>query len=399
VIGRTVSHYKITAKLGEGGMGAVYEAKDTRLGRRVAVKFLPEAALKDHMAVERFQREAQAASALNHPNIVTIHDIVESGELRCIVMEVIEGRTLRKWLADGPSLERSIGVILQVSEALSVAHGAGIVHRDLKPENIMIREDGYAKILDFGIARLRAGADSEAETMDATMPGAVVGTVPYMSPEQCSGNPIQIASDVFSLGVVLYEMTTGHHPFRAESKLACVNRILTTTPPSPSKLNPAISADLEGLMVGMLEKDARARPGAAAVTIRLRKIQEGRSAAEPVPAEKVGIVVGRAEPEEAMSEVLATAVAGHGRLLCVTGEPGMGKTTLVEDFLRKLTTDGTPYLIARGRCSERLAGTEAYLPILEALERLLRDGHASRVAESMKLLAPTWYFPGRLLLR
>jgi tetratricopeptide (TPR) repeat protein len=375
-------------------MGAVYEAEDKRLGRRVAVKFLPEAALHDHMAVERFTREAQAASALNHPNIVTIHDIVDSGELRCIVMEVIEGKTLRRWLEDGPSLEDSISVIVQVSEALSVAHRAGIVHRDLKPENIMVREDGYAKILDFGLARLRAdpGPDSGAETMNATTPGGVVGTVPYMSPEQCSGIPIQITSDVFSLGVVLYEMVAGRHPFRAESRLACANRILNTNPPSPSKLNPAIPGDLDALVVGMLEKDPRARPGAADVTIRLRKIQEGRSTAEPVPVEKAGIFVGRAEPEEAMSEALATVVAGRGRLLCVTGEPGMGKTTLVEDFLRKVATNGTPYQIARGRCSERLAGTEAYLPILEALEKLLRTGHGSQTAESMKLLAPTWYF-------
>jgi tRNA A-37 threonylcarbamoyl transferase component Bud32/tetratricopeptide (TPR) repeat protein len=373
-------------------MGAVYEAEDTRLRRRVAVKFLPETALQNHMAVERFKREAQAASALNHPNIVTIHDIVESGELRCIVMEAIEGRTLRKWLEDEPSLERSIGVIMQVSEALSVAHGAGIVHRDLKPENIMVREDGYAKILDFGLARLRSDPDSEAETVNATTPGAIVGTVPYMSPEQCSGNPIQVASDLFSLGVVLYEIAAGRHPFRAESTLACVNRILTTTPLSPSKLNPAVSADLESVIFGMLEKEPRLRPSAAEVTTRLRRIREGRGTADPVLARSLGTIVGRAEPEETMSEVLASAVAGHGRLLCVTGEPGMGKTTLVEDFLLKLAADETPYLIARGRCSERLAGTEAYLPVLEALEKLLRNGHGSRVAESLKLLAPTWYF-------
>jgi tetratricopeptide (TPR) repeat protein len=283
-------------------------------------------------------------------------------------------------------------VIIQVAEALSVAHDAGIVHRDLKPENIMVREDGYAKILDFGLAQLRTGPDTKAETLDATSPGAVLGTVPYMSPEQCSGNPVQIASDLFSLGVVLYEVATGRHPFRAESRLACANRILTTTPLSPSKLNPAISADLEALLAGMLEKDSGMRPGAAEVTVRLRKIQEGSSTREAVPVERVGIVVGRAAPEKAMSDVLAKAVAGHGRLLCVTGEPGMGKTTLVEDFLRKLSTDEYPYLIARGRCSERLAGTEAYLPILEALEKLVRHGPGIRVAESMKLLAPTWYF-------
>jgi tetratricopeptide (TPR) repeat protein/predicted Ser/Thr protein kinase len=395
MIGKRILHYEISRELGRGGMGKVYEATDARLGRRVAVKVLPEHSVRDQSAVERFKREAQMASALNHPNIVTIHDIVDAGEQQCIVMELIEGRTLRELMGERPSLEKSLAVIQQVAEALSVAHEAGIIHRDLKPENIMVRGDGYAKVLDFGLARLGASLDSRAETMMATGPGVIVGTVPYMSPEQCSGRPLQSASDIFSLGVVLYETATGRHPFSAESKVACISRITSEQPVSPSKLDPAVPAALEALITRMLEKNPLDRPTAEDVSKGLTtgqdagtlEAQEAAAAGRPS-----AIVVGRSTQEAAMREVYETAAAGAGRLLCVTGEPGMGKTTLVDDFLRKLAAEKGSCLVARGRCSERLAGAEAYLPLLEVLDNLLRGGSGGQVAETLKLLAPTWYF-------
>lgn len=394
MIGKTIYQYEILRELGRGGMGEVYEAKDMRLGRNVAIKVLPDRALQDPSAIERFQREARTASALNHPNIVTIHDIVELDGQQFIIMELIQGRTLRRILSEGIALPDLVGVIQQVAQALTVAHEAGIIHRDLKPENIMVRDDGYAKILDFGLARLAIPLGSGERTLAQTAPGAVVGTIPYMSPEQCSGSAVQSSSDIFSLGVVLYEMATGHHPFRAESGFACMHRITSEAPVSPSKLSPGVSADLETVLLKMLEKDPRLRPGAADVAHRLSRAGRGRSTQEQgsTQSENVGAMVGRDEQEEALFEMFESARKGHGRLACVTGEPGMGKTTLVEGFLRKLSSGDEPCLIARGRCSERLAGTEAYLPLMEALDSLLRDNSSGQVVETMKLLAPTWYF-------
>ena len=260
MIGRTVSHYRITAKLGEGGMGAVYEAEDTRLGRRVAVKFLPEAALQDHMAVERFKREAQAASALNHPNIVTIHDIVESGELRCIVMEAHRGAELsgNGWRMRRPWRD-SVGVIIQISEALSVAHGAGIVHRDLKPENIMVREDGYAKILDFGLARLRAdpGPDSGAETMNATTTGRrASGQFRTCLPSSAAGHPHSDSPPMYSRWESFsMKWSHGSASLSERSRQSCLhaNRILTTTSSFALEAEPCdLRLIWKRLMVGML---------------------------------------------------------------------------------------------------------------------------------------------------
>ncbi len=394
MIGKSIHQYEVLRELGRGGMGQVYEAKDVRLGRNVAIKVLPDRALQDPSAIARFQREARTASALNHPNIVTIHDIVELDGQQFIIMELIQGRTLRRMVAKGAALVDLVGVIHQVAQALSVAHEAGIIHRDLKPENIMVRDDGYAKILDFGLARLTTPLGSGETTLAQTSPGVVVGTIPYMSPEQCSGDAVQSASDIFSLGVVLYEMATGHHPFRAESSLACMHRIISETPLSPSKLSPEVSADLETVLLKMLEKDPRLRPGAAEVARRLSQPSRGRAARDRQTAHsgKAGTMVGREEQQEALFEMFEAAREGHGRLVCVTGEPGMGKTTLVEDFLRNLSAGEEPCRLARGRCSERLAGTEAYLPLMEALDSLLRDSPSGHVVEAMKLLAPTWYF-------
>jgi len=387
VIGKTIQHYKILRELGQGGMGTVYEAKDVRLGRLVAVKVLLRTAVQDRTSVERFTREAQMASALNHPSIVTIHDIVETDKQSCIVMELIKGRTLRRWMADERPLEESIGVVLQVAGALSVAHGAGIVHRDLKPENIMVREDGYAKILDFGLAKLTSHTKLTRE-------GMTVGTVAYMSPEQARGDNVDHHADVWALGVILYELLAGRSPFKSDHEQAVLYNILNTDPKPVAAGNPNVPSSLESLVMKMLEKDAGLRPTAEEVVGALSRTEaapvvtgEGSAWAEVEPT-----MVGRTDQEARMGSVFEAVAQGHARLLCVTGEPGIGKSTLTQDFLGRLRIEGEPCLIARGRCSERLAGTDAYLPLLEVLESLLRSSNGDRVAETMKQLAPTWYF-------
>jgi len=392
--GKVLSHYRLIEKIGEGGMGVVWKALDTTLDREAAIKILPAAFQQDAERLTRFEREAKLLASLNHPNVATIHGLHKDDGVCFLAMELIEGRTLRAAMADELSLDESIHVTVQVAGALSVAHESDIVHRDVKPENIMIRNDGYVKVLDFGLANLAQTPGHSSVAMTASAPGAIVGTVPYMSPEQCHGTRTTSASDIFSLGVVLYELATGRHPFPAESAVACMRCIVTETPLSPSRLNPAMSKELETLILEMLKKEPGLRPDAREVTRRMaeRKGRHSNRELRPLQEKSVPAMVGRAEQEATMLEVFQTAAEGHGRLVCVTGEPGIGKTTLVESFLRGLTADGETCFVARGRCSERLAGTEAYLPLLEALENLLRGPHGDQVSRVMKVVAPSWYF-------
>jgi tetratricopeptide (TPR) repeat protein len=324
-----------------------------------------------------------------------MHDIGEHEGVPFLVMELIEGQTLRSLAAERPSLPSLIPLVGQVAKALAAAHAAGIVHRDIKPENIMVRSDGFAKVLDFGLARRVAlpEARSQATAGSVTNPGTVMGTVRYMAPEQARGETADGASDVFALGIVLYELAAGQHPFPADSQLGVLSAIVSRPPLPPTRLNPEISASLEGLLLRMLEKDPRLRPSAAEVDAGLGELLRG-AAGPSTTAESLLTqrrMVGRQAELAELRAAFESAAAGRGLLLCAAGEPGIGKTTLVEEFLGTLAAGRPACWIARGRCSERLAGSEAYLPILEALDSLLHGEGGDAIAQVMKVVAPTWY--------
>ncbi|HEY6221428.1 MAG TPA: protein kinase, partial [Candidatus Eisenbacteria bacterium] len=349
--GARLGHYRIVEKIGAGGMGEVYRAEDLKLERPVAIKMLPAWAAGDRMAVERLVREAKLASALNHPNIATMYAIEDSDSAPFLVMEYVEGETLRARLHRSPlELPELIAIGSQVADALEAAHRVGLIHRDVKSTNILLTADGQAKVVDFGLAKRLPGGRADApDATRLTATGAVVGTAAYMSPEQTRGEPLDPGSDVFSLGVVLYEAATGRLPFEGPSMLSVLHEIALVEPPAPSRARPGLPRELDQVILRSMAKDkARRYSSAADLAAALRAVGRDRGEAEAekklgaeasgpssrVPNNLPSLLtsfVGRRDEMEEVGRFLGTA-----RLVTLTGAGGCGKSRLSFQVARNL---------------------------------------------------------------
>jgi hypothetical protein len=405
---RSLLHYRIISKIGQGGMGEVYKAEDTKLGRPVALKLLPPDATQDSTAKRRLLIEAQSASALNHPNIVTIHAIEETDGLNFIVMEYVEGETLKALIDRSGALPLTtlLDVGIQVAAALEAAHEIGLIHRDIKPANILITPRGVVKVADFGLAKMvrftTEEVDREALTLAANLtgPGMILGTALYMSPEQTRGEPLDLRSEIFSLGCVLYEAATRALPFSGPSVLSIMHSIAAVEPSPPSRVRPELPREFDLVIERAMAKDKERRySSAAAMGEALRHLRAATTGTwsgfpivyDPDLIEANGpSFVGREVETRRLDEFLRQAVEGTGRVVFITGEPGIGKTSLADEFLRRARKQYPGVLVSRGRCVEQYGTGEAYLPFLEAVGSLLQGAGREHLGAVMRTYAPTW---------